>query len=167
MIRNLSKADIEGLASRFAYGKPDPNVRRAAHLTLKDFLTICKWKADRSFPHCERNSAADVEALTAAAFRSLDPKVQAKALCALHGVRLPTASAILHWGFKEGPIIDYRTWWTVFEQDRRREFLITDWLAFSDRMQAEARYYDVSLREIDKAAWQYSFENQPSRGLTL
>ena len=161
MIRELSRGDLTQLAQRFAYNKRDPEIVRGDALNQADFLAICHWKAERRHDLCLKNVPEDIERITAASFASNDPLVQVCALTSLHGVGVPTATALLHWGYREGPILDFRAWWTVHGQVRR-VFRGADWVPFQARMWAEAEYYDLNIRELDKAVWQFSSENQPT-----
>jgi hypothetical protein len=81
----------------------------------REFLDICYWKSPRSFRRCERNSAAAVEKTTHKAFRTKSEKRRLELLTSLHGVSVPTASAILTLTDpRRYGVIDIRVWQLLY-----------------------------------------------------
>ena len=102
-------------ASRYSYVYGDTEVlqigarsRNAGYYTRKDFIYVCDWKTrGRARRHYERNSEEEVRKFTAIALATSDEETRIKSLTALYGVRIPTASALLHLAASElYPLLD-------------------------------------------------------------
>lgn len=137
-----------------------PLVRAQGYLTRAQFLRICKWKSPRTQPLCRRNKAHQIETLTRAAFAVRDESIKMELLRLLDGVDWPTASTILHFGDEfEYPILDYRALWSLgYEKPPR--YTMEFWLAYLKFTRRLAGTVKMSVRDLDKALWQYSREHQ-------
>ena len=160
----LDPAEIPALAARFGEGdSPDVIAAGAAarargHYERAEFLLLCRWKTPRSGPHVAKNSAAAILAATAAAFRAPGAAAQARALIALNGVGMPTASVLLHFAFPERfPILDVRAL-EALGVAGRSSYTPAFFAAYCEECLALAARHGVSLRTLDKALWQYSKE---------
>jgi hypothetical protein len=77
--------------------------------TRDAFLTVTRWKTQRSRSRCEDNDEASVESMTRLALSTPDERIRIEAFTRLRGVAYPTASVLLHFA-RPGlyPIIDFR-----------------------------------------------------------
>jgi hypothetical protein len=138
-----------------------PRVRARGYLTRGEFLEVCAWKTPRSRPRVARNSAARVREATALAFGTRDERAKIGILRLLDGVGWPTASVLLHFcDAGPYPILDYRALWSLGHA-RPPAYTAEFWLAYTRFMRDLAAATGRSMRELDRALWQYSKENQP------
>ena len=103
-------------ASRFPSGNDDAVLamgeaaRGRGHYTRDEFISVCKWKSERSRSHAARNTAQAIEAATRVALSEASTeRERLNALRSLHGVEWATASVLLHLAYPERyPILDQR-----------------------------------------------------------
>ena len=101
-----------------------------------------------------------IEELTEFAFQQSDERRKIILLCTLDEVRASVASALLRFGHDASyPILDRRALWSL------RGLLAYKctaelWPEYVRECRAEAAEYRVSVRDLDKALWQFSFEKQ-------
>jgi hypothetical protein len=70
---------------------------------------------------------------------------------------------LLHFGTDNlYPILDYRALWSL-GFDRSPAYNVPLWLSYVHFCRTESARLTVSLRVLDRALWQFSKENQPSR----
>jgi len=165
----FAKSEVPIWAKRYGYAD-DTEVeeigersRLAGFYTRQDFLTVCEWKTrGRPRRHYQRNSEEDVRCLTGIALTSADEKKRITALLDLHGVSWPTASVLLHLAHKDPyPILDFRALWSL--QCERTSYTFSFWREYVQACRALATECAVSIRDLDRALWQYSNENQRQR----
>ena len=176
------KVEVAEWANRYSYtqgGDDDTHVleigarsRSAGYYTRADFLEVCEWKTrGRPRRHYELNSEEDVRRITATALASADEETRLWTLVApgLRGVLMPTASVLLPLGSADprspltagraNPIIDFRALWSLnWEKPRRDTF--TFWWAYVQACRALAVECGASMRDLDRALWEYSNQNQ-------
>ena len=76
-------------------------------------------------------------------------------LCALRGVGVPVASAILALVYpEEYAVIDFRVWRQVFNEEKRA-FLIGDYKKYMQTIRQLANELGWSVQQIDVAIWEY------------
>ena len=165
------KNEVPAWAKRYSYGE-DKRVleigkrsRSAGYYTRDDFLEVCEWKTrGRPRRHYQRNSEEDVRRVTTTALSSADEKTRIMSLIGAHGglrgVSWPTASVLLHLAHKEPyPILDFRALWSL--QVAPRSYYTFDfWQDYVQACRALAVQCDVSMRNLDRALWEYSNRNQ-------
>jgi hypothetical protein len=96
---------------------------------------------------------------TATALTSAAEKTWITSLIELHGVSWPTASVILHLAHIEPcPILDVRSLWSL--QYERSYYTFAFWWEYLCACRALAVECHVSMRDLDRALWQYSNEKQ-------
>ena len=103
-------------AARFPSGNDDAVLaigsaaRRRGHYLRDEFISVCKWKSERSRSYAARNTARAVEAATRVALsEESTERERMKALRSLNGVDWATASVLLHLAYPERyPILDQR-----------------------------------------------------------
>lgn len=152
--RNLSSNDGR-LLERLA-----PRIRARGHLTRREFLEFCEWKTPRSRPIVARNTSARIREVTSLALAASDDGAKIRILRLLDGVGWPTASVLLHFcDARPYPILDYRALWSL-GYARPPTYTVEFWLAYTGFMRDLAIASGRSMRELDRALWQYSKDNQ-------
>lgn len=150
-------------ASRYSYPGEDnvvdtlaPKARARGYLTRQEFLTLCEWKTPRSKSKCARNSAARIRDATQLAFATTDDRAKIGILRLLDGVEWPTASVILHFCDQlPYPILDYRALWSLGYKDPPA-YNFDFWRDYTAYTRELARRSGHSMRNVDRALWQYS-----------
>ncbi len=162
------EAKVSHWASRYNASPADAglmqDLRAAAldqgFLTKRQFLTICAWKTQRSKSRCATNDEFTVRTVTKAALATTDEALKMDLLRTLHGVQWPTASALLHFADERFyPILDYRALWSL-GYATPPAYTSEFWLAYLDFTRQTASRLGVSIRDLDRALWQYSKERQ-------
>jgi len=171
------KAELPQWARRYSYAdderilKAGARARTAGYFTRDDFVEVCDWKTrGRPRRHYTQNSEEDIRRVTAQAFASTDEPTRLWALVApnLKGVQMPTASVLLHLAVvdptspatagKAYPIIDFRALWSLNCDKRGDTFLF--WWRFVETCRVLATEAGLSMRDLDRALWEYSNQNQ-------
>ena len=138
-----------------------PCVQKVRYYTKEQLRTVCKWKSPRSIRHCERNSEQYVETITALALSTCCDRLRIEVLALLDGVGWPTASVLLHFGYgHQYPILDVRALWSLSVDPLPRQYDYDFWQQYTQYCQQTAKRYDLTMRELDRALWQYSKERQ-------
>jgi hypothetical protein len=142
------------IQNRFCRGKRD--------LTKELFLGIAAWKTPRQKRKYETNTAALISEVTAISFQEgRNEKVRIQVLLALEGVGYPVASTILHFAFPDQyPILDFRAVWSL-GMEKPSAYTFEFWWEFVEKMRRESSKLGLTIRDLDKALWAYSKENQP------
>ena len=137
-----------------------PRVRKEGFLTHKDFLTLCRWKTNRTQSRCDTNSPEFIKSVSQIALSTGDEQLRIEIWTLLYGVNWPTASALLHWlHIEEYPILDFRALWSLgYEKPPPYDFAF--WKDYFLYCRALAKQCGVSVRTLDRALWQYSDTNQ-------
>ena len=131
-------------------------------LTFEELRFLFVWKSGpRNLRHLPegRKGEALIESLTRKAFKIRCARI----LCELPGIQIPTASAILHFAFPdEFPVIDRRvlvtTNYFTEEESLRKTIGFPLWDAFVKWCVGKVEHIDVTLRELDRALWQFDVE---------
>ena len=141
------------IKKRFAQGKNN--------LSKDIFVQIASWKTPRQRRNYERNSASLVSEVTGISFESgRNERVRIEILTLLAGVDYPVASTLLHFAFPDRyPILDFRALWSLRMQ-RPPVYSFGLWCSFAETMRKESARLRISIRDLDKALWVFSKENQ-------
>jgi len=154
-LSSLPKADSDDVAlAAAAQGRQD------GYLTKKSFLDLCRWKSPRLLGHAKSNSPSFIKEATAVAFSTKHEELKMGALTALSGVGYPMASAILHLVHEnQYPLLDFRALWSLgIEKPPQYNFRF--WWAYVEACRSIASEAGKDMRMVDRALWQFSFENQ-------
>jgi hypothetical protein len=129
--------------------------------TRDEFLTVTRWKTQRSRSRCEANDEASVEATTRLALSTPDERIRIEAFTRLHGVAYPTASVLLHFARPDlYPIIDFRALWSLGWDSAPSSYTFEFWWGYTLACRSLAKNAGVTVRTLDRALWQYSKERQ-------
>ena len=159
-------------ASRYSYPKSDDPlngplrqaVREQGFFTLDQVLEVCRWKSPRTVPKIEKNDPAFVKTVTGIAVSTTDERLRVEVLTLLDGVGWPVASVLLHYGVSDDyPILDVRALWSLSKDVKSYEYKFALWDSYLRTCRALSAEAGVSIRELDKALWQYSKEKQSKR----
>ncbi|MGE5277768.1 MAG: hypothetical protein ACM3SU_12290 [Acidobacteriota bacterium] len=144
-------AGIERLAAR---------ARRRGCITKADFLRLAAWKTSRSRRRVERNTESFVRAVTRTAMATPEERLRIEVLTLLDGVDWPTASVILHFCHREPyPVLDYRALWSL-GVEKPPAYNFPFWRDYTLACRSLAARASCSMRELDRALWQFSKEKQ-------
>jgi hypothetical protein len=135
--------------------------RRRGSLTRREFMVLGDWKTPRSRPRRAANSEALVREATRLALGAKSDELKIGILRMLQGVDWPTASVILHFCDRGAyPILDVRALWSAGLGTPLPPYTTRLWIDFVAFTRELARGSRCSMREIDRALWQYSKEHQ-------
>ena len=130
--------------------------RRRGWLTRAEFLAMCRWKSPRALHHCRLNSAAAVRRTSRAVLATRSERTRVALLTGLHGVSVPTASAILTLlDPRRYGVLDIRAWQLLFGLGRvsrkpaGRGFAPRDWLDYLGELRHHARRLGVTARAVE------------------
>jgi hypothetical protein len=138
-----------------------PQIRERGYLLKPEFETFCRWKTPRSQKRAASNTADYIEAVTRTALSTDNERLRIEVLLLLSGVRWPTASVILHFCHSEPyPILDFRALWSLGVEASTVPYHFEFWWSYTQYCRRLANEAHVSMRELDRALWQYSKENQ-------
>lgn len=155
--------EISRLAAQYQYEDGDAvindtvlRVKRQSYLTHPDLVALCYWKSARSHTRCAQNPPDYIEAVTYIALTTPHERLRIEILTLLFGVSWPTASVILHWYHRDPyPILDFRALWSL-GIDEAPSYTFEFWWAYTQFCRQLAMESKVSMRDLDKALWQYS-----------
>lgn len=138
------------------------------HLRRNELLEIGRWKSSgrRNDRHFISNREIDVIEISHKAFadENMKPFGRLKHLTILNGVEIPTASAIMHFAFPETyPVIDVRALNTL--GIKASSISPRLWYTYQKNCCDWADEYDVDLRTLDRALWQYDKDQKKRTGL--
>jgi len=132
------------------------HARRRGWFSRAEFLTMCRWKSPRAIGRCRRNSAAAVRRASRAVLATRSERARVTLLTELHGVSVPTASAILTLlDPRRYGVLDIRAWQLLFElasvgrNPTGRGFTVGDWLDYLDELRRHARRLRTSARAVE------------------
>jgi len=157
-----------------------PAVRHRGYYTVAELQRVNKWKlpTERNRSRLAKNSYHRVRAVTKRALAAPEP-LQLYALQLLHGVSAAVATALLIFPFPDRhTVIDFRVARALEDLDQARQLpdeLLwrerpardSSWLppypAYLDACRRLAAHLNISLRDLDRALWQWSKEGMPRR----
>lgn len=136
-------------------------VQQQKYLDINLLRKVAKWKSERRVALIDKNSESDVREFTGLALKSKSERVRWGVLSCLDGVRLPTASAVLHFFHEEPyPIIDIRALWSI-GVEKKSSYPFAFWQDYVSFCRELAKRNNIdNMRTLDRALWQYSRENQ-------
>lgn len=161
-------SEVRALAARYSYRSDAPVIaagrraRAAGFYTRADFLIVCDWKSHRTRPlwSDRANSERVVREVTRVALSTKVEQRKIAVLLALRGVNWPTASVLLHFGSSgRYPILDVRALWSLGNDRPPPSYGFDQWWAYTETCRRLAREAGVTMRELDRALWQYSKEH--------
>lgn len=136
-------------------------VQQQKYLDINLLRKVAKWKSERRVALIDKNSESDVREITGYALKSKSERVRWGVLSCLDGVRLPTASAVLHFFHEEPyPIIDKRALWSI-GLEKKSSYPFAFWQDYVSFCREIVKRNNIdNMRTLDRALWQFSRENQ-------
>lgn len=132
-------------------------------LDRDNFLKLCRWKSPRPRKSYEQNRDDFVREITAFSLSTNNEEARIKSLLILNGVQYPVASTILHFAFPDRyPIMDFRAIWSL-EWQQPKAYTFEFWQNYCKKIRSISKRYQLTIRTVDKALWQYSKEKQNGR----
>lgn len=130
-------------------------------LTLEDLKKIGYWKSPRQKKRYADNDDATVREITDFSFSAKSEQSRIGVLLALNGVSYPVASVILHFAFQDSySIIDFRALYSLYGWKKPPNYNFEIWKKYCGDIKNLSETFNLDIRTIDKALWQYSKENQ-------
>ena len=166
----FSNSEIPAVAARYEMDDRERRIvddigrstRLRGYFTKPELLEIAHWKAGpRTQWLCAQNAEADVESVTRLALATPTERLRIEALMLLVGVAMPTASVLLHLGHHEPyPILDFRALWSLGVDANTVTYNVALWEGYVNECRRLAKEAGVTMRELDRALWQFSKEHQ-------
>lgn len=132
------------------------------YLDRDHLIKIGKWKSPRALNQYKNalNSDERVKEITSFALSSKDEYIKIMCPQLLKGISWGVASVILSFAFPDDyMIIDFRAVWSLGLEEPK-QYTFEYWMDYTNQVRKIAKDCNVSLRQLDKALWQYSKENQ-------
>jgi len=179
-LRKLKYSSLGDLLDHEPISEEDPetagmvlrlrHVRRDKAVTRGEFLEICSWKSPRSIRHCRRNSAKRVKSVIRQVLAAPGEKKRLELLTSLHGVSVPTASAILTLtNPRRYGVLDIRVWQLLFRlgsvNHKRggQGFRFHDWEEYLNILRHQAKRLSVPVRLVELSLFKYHQDHQRGR----
>jgi hypothetical protein len=163
----FTPAEIRQLTARYVYEDDSEALKAGQRIAEGDYSranldVIFRWKTgDRGISRLHRNSDAEIFDVLRLAVAARTERAALSVLCGLSGVEIPVASAILTAIDPERyTIIDFRALEALGV--KKSWHTIDSYLAYLGQCRQLARENRVSLRELDRALWQWSKEKSVS-----
>lgn len=138
-----------------------PHVKARGYFLQEEFIRLCRWKTPRSQPKVAGNPADFIQIVTSTALSTSSERLRIEVLTLLNGVRLPTASVVLHFCHADPyPILDVRALWSLGVEANTGLYDFEFWNAYTLFCRKLAKEAGVTMRELDRSLWQYSKENE-------
>ena len=129
-------------------------------LTKSDLRTVIRWKSPRNVRHVDKNSDDYIQEISGIALTARSERTRIEVLTLLDGVQWPTASVVLHFLHKDPyPILDFRALWSL-SMPVPSQYTFRFWWEYVEYCRTLATREHLDMRQLDRALWQYSKENQ-------
>ena len=169
----LSGAELVRLAALYnledyLFRVVSPRFEEEQTLSRYDFYAIVTWKSNRTKTKIRSGLAScgkSVSSLMGEVSRASTPSEKVEALLQVWGIGLALASAILTVCYpEEFTVLDYRAWETLREEaiddlPERYPQEVEEYLQYCRACQRLAVERSLSLRDLDRALWAKSWED--------
>jgi hypothetical protein len=176
-LKKLKYSSLEALLDQEPIVEEDPktagliqrlrHVARDRYLSREEFLLMCSWKSPRAIRHCRRNSARSVNSVIRRVLAARSEEKRMELLTSLHGVSVPTASAILTLtNPRRYGVIDIRVWQLLFrlksvkENPRGQNFRSGQWLQYLNILRYHAKRLGVPVRLVELSLFMHHQNHQ-------
>lgn len=156
-------ADLPQLAQRYGYKSDDAALSAGVRIASGNYgrsniETIFEWKTKgRGRSRLRSNSDEEIADALCSAAKAKTERAAIAVLSGLQGVGVPVASAILTAIDPERyTVIDFRALQALGNNSEDRS--VNFYLAYLNACRQLARKYKVTLRDFDRALWQWSSE---------
>lgn len=166
-IPRLDRDQVQHFAARYDLTYDDPvsklvaDVKQSGYLTKPELAIVGEWKTARIRSRLATNSEELVQDATRMALAATSPSVALHVPQVLFGVGMPVASTLLHWFHRDPfPIIDFRALWSL-QIEPPSSYTLAFWEEYVACTRSLAITWQVDMRTLDRALWQFSADNQP------
>jgi hypothetical protein len=164
----VDPTELPLLAARYAFtedAKPlDAGIRiRNGEHTRANLSDIFEWKTrGRGRSRLTKNTDQEIADVLALVIVATTDRAAVAVLTGLEGVHIPVASAVLTAIFPERfTIIDFRALQAL---NIKNAYITIDfYLSYLKECRALAQLHNISLRNFDRALWQWSYEKSQTR----
>lgn len=154
--------ETEQLISKLAQLRRE---RKDFFLTKAEFDEILRWKLRGQYgrQRALRASNTDelIRAITGLALtikhsdKNYELELRVRLLCALRGIGVPVASAVLAMVYpQEYAVIDFRVWRQIFDEERS-VFSVANYRRYMREIRGLARELGWTVQAVDLAIWEY------------
>jgi hypothetical protein len=161
----LTPSEAVGCAARYKAIDDEDALKagrriKAGECSRAHLQTIFKWKTkDRGKSRIARNSDAEIEDALRLTILAKEPRSGLAVLTGLYGVDIPVASAIATAIHPDRyTVIDRRALETLGYKGAANMPLYLEYLAYCTALATD---WNMSLRTLDRALWQWSSERNP------
>jgi hypothetical protein len=163
----FAETEIAALAERYGYAEDSVALRagesiRSGHCSRENLSHIFQWKTKgRGISRLTRNTDHEIQDALHLAVSAETERAAISVLTGLFGVDVPVASAVLTAINPERyTVIDYRALEALGQKTSNRS--VDYYLAYLAACRHLAAKHRVTLRNLDRALWQWSLENSTS-----
>ena len=167
-VLQFAPSEIDSLAERYGFAQDDDALLAGKRIVSGDYSmdnlkVIVNWKSRRRAALIDDNRDDHIAVALQFASASTTPDAMAVAvLTALHGVGIPMASAILTAINPERyTILDFRALQSLGVENWTDS--VDFYVAYLDACRALAGQYGKTLRNLDRALWQWSKEQNQTK----
>lgn len=132
------------------------------YLDRDHLIKLGRWKSPRALKQykSELNTDERLKEIIGFALASKDEYIRIMCPQLIKGISWGVASVILHFAYPEDyMIIDFRAVWSLGLEEPK-QYSFEYWIDYTNQVRKIAKECNVTLRQLDKALWQYSKENQ-------
>jgi len=133
------------------------DVKKRGYFTKDEFLKMGMWKSPRPKQRYLKNSEEDIISISKKVLATKSEKRRIELLTSLHGVSIPTASAILTLIDPENyGVIDIRVWQVLYlygsvkDKPDGTNFDFNNWYNYLRKLRYYAKKFKVSARDIER-----------------
>jgi hypothetical protein len=159
--KGIDFEETERLKAKLAQRRRE---RQPFFLTAEELEEILAWKLGQQMgrQRALRTANTDeiIQAITGLALtihhqdKDYELELRVNLLCALRGVGVPVASAVLALVFPdEYAVIDYRVWRQLFDEGKQ-VFFVPDYRRYMGEIRRLAAELDWPVQEVDHAIWE-------------
>jgi len=161
-------SQLQLYCDRYSYQLDEAPLRGNSKLIVErgffakhELLDVCYWKTPRSQSKCRKNDEEFIREVTAISLSTQNEKLKIEVLTLLSGVSWPTASTLLHFCYPEKyPILDFRALWSLGIDQLPGKYDFDFWWSYVSACRKISLENTITIRQLDKALWQYSKEHQ-------
>jgi hypothetical protein len=139
-----------------------PTFKKNGCYTKAQFLELCcYWKNPRSRSRCVANDEQFIHEVTSLAVEAKSERLRIEVLTPLDGVGWPTASVLPHFGHSQDyPVLDVRVLWSLSIPVPNGDYKFSFWWDYVQICRELKEQCGTTMRELDRALFQHSIENQ-------
>jgi hypothetical protein len=177
LAKNLTKREIEEYIKEYEQDWKTPNgvkdketfadisqvLSKNGYVNRKQLYKIARWKSPRVSKIVKCNPDSIVESISAFALKIPDEKYKIRLLCALDGIDVPRASAILAMSNPQKyGVIDINAWFALTGKEKHPN--AKDWIWYLEELGKLAKKHGKTPRQIDMALMKYGQKLMKRRG---